>query len=1004
MRPPRLVCLSTILLSAMALAQSNPVPLAHPGTSGAGPNGTLQGAPKAQATILDSYGKLPLRFEANQGQTDQQVKFLSRTNAYTLFLTGQEAVLALNNRNKSLKSPAGTADSRADRVVRMKLRGANQAARVTGMQELAGTSNYFIGNDPAQWRTNVPTYERVKYEKIYSGIDLVYYGNQRQLEFDFIVAAGANPRRIQFEVGGAKEIRTDEQGDLVLQMGEDEIRWHKPVAYQERAGKRQEIASRYSITGGNQVGFEVAKYDSSRPLYIDPLLYSTFLGGTDVDGGASIAVDSAGNAYITGVTSSADFPTVNALQSITDGVKHVFVAKLDATGSALIYSTYLGGNGTDFGAGIATDSTGNAYVTGVTFSNNFPTMNPLQAGNAGANDGFVTKINPTGSALVYSTYLGGTGADGGTSIAVDSSGNAYVAGDTHSSDFPTVNALQTTHASDNWDAFVTEINASGSALVYSTYLGGAKDDFSFGIAVDSSGNAYVTGDTYSTDFPTANATALQATYGGGGNTDAFVTEINSSGSALVYSTYLGGFGNDHGVGIAVDSSGNTYFAGYTASANFPTANPLQSTHGGGSWDAVVAKISPSGSAFVYSTYLGGTGDDYGFGIAADSAGNAYITGQTTSTDFPTMNALQPANGGTQNAFVAMMNPTGSAFVYSTYFGGSGSDAGTAIALDSAGNVYFTGNTSSADFPTTNPLQATYGGGTGDAFVAKIGGYSSSTAIGSSLNPAAFGQSVTFTATVTSQGPGTPTGTVTFMDGATSLGSFALVGNTATLKTNGLTAGTHTITATYGGDTTFSKSTSTALSQVVTRATTTTTLTSSSNPSPYGQTVIFTSKVSSAVGPPPDGETVTFNQGMTVLGAGTLSGGTATLSIATLGVGTDTITAVYGGDSNFGGNTSKVVKQLVTTTTTTTLTSSLNPSNSGQSVTFVANVVPQFGGTVKGTVTFYDGTTVLKTAAVNGGIAKFTTKKLMPGVHSIKATYNGSVIFGASSDSLPQTVN
>jgi hypothetical protein len=1183
----------------MALPQSNPVPLINQSTGFVAPISALQGAPKAQAKILDSYGKLPLSFEANHGQTDARVKFLSRTSRYTLFLTGDEAVVALRGSKTNTKVqmsgaahalPSSRAESRTGGVLRMKLRHANRASKVTGVEELAGTSNYFVGNDPAKWCTNVPTYEKVKYEKIYPGIDLVYYGTQRQLEFDFIVAPGADPRRIQFEVGGARQIRTDEYGDLVLKMGEDEIRWRKPVVYQEREGKRQEIASHYSITAANRVGFEVAKYDARRPLYIDPLVYSTYLGGSDVDGGNSIAVDSAGNAYITGGTFSTDFPTVNPIQATGGGVQHVFVAKLNAAGSALIYSTYLGGNGTDYGLGIAADSAGNAYVTGLTFSTNFPTMNPLQPANAGSNDGFVTTINPTGSALVYSTYLGGGGADGGTAIALDSSGDAYVTGDTSSTDFPTTNPLQTTYGGGTFDAFVAEINPSGSALVYSTYLGGANFDGGTGIAVDSSGNAYVTGDTYSTDFPTMNA--LQVTYGGGGNRDAFVSEINSTGSALVYSTYLGGFGNDYGGGIAVDSSGNAYFTGHTSSTDFPTMNPLQSTPGGGSWDAVVTKISPSGAAFIYSTYLGGTGDDFGYGIAADSSGNAYVIGATGSTDFPTMNALQPANGGTQNAFVAMLNPSGSAFVYSTYFGGSGSETGNAIAADSAGNVYFTGNTSSTDFPTMNPLQPTYGGGSGDAFVAKIGNiYSSTTTVASSLNPSAFGQSVTFTATVTSQGPGTPTGTVkfsdgstslgtsplsgdtatlsttalaigphsikavysgdfsfstssasldqavtqgttltlasdtnsselgqlvtftativpqysgqasgtvTFKDGATTLGSSAVTGNVAILKTSGLGVGTHFITAFYGGDSIFTGSTSNTLSQVVTKATTattllssinpsvsgkpviftalvsslggtptgkvkylngttvmatltltsgsakystsklpqgansitavyqgdsnnigstsapvnqmvlpdtTTTLASSPNPSAYSEPVVFTATVTSGVGAPPDGETVTFQQGATVLGAGTLSGGTATFSISTLGVGTKSVTAVYGGDSNFGGSTSNTVKQVVIKdTTTTTLASSQNPSDFRQFVTFTASVAPQFSGTVTGTVTFYDGTTALKTASLSGGAAKFTTKKLASGTHNIKAVYNGSTIFSGSSDSLTQTVN
>jgi hypothetical protein len=321
----------------------------------------------------------------------------------------------------------------------MKLRNANPAAKVTGSDELAGTSNYFIGNDPTKWRTNVPTYAKVKYEGIYSGIDLVYYGNQRQLEYDFIVAPGADPHRIAFDVSGAKRIRQDAHGDLVLNVGEGEIRWHKPVVYQEKDGTRQEIAARYSITDTNRVGFELAKYDAGRPLYIDPVIYSTYLGGSGNDGGNGIAVDSAGNAYVTGGAGSPDFPvTAGALQTVCNGCPSygdVFVTKMNPSGSALVYSTFLGGSGIDQGSGIAVDGEGNAYVTGLTYSTDFPTMNPLQAVNHGTVNAFVFKLNPAGSALVYSTYLGGSGSDQASGIAVDSAGNAFVTGGTSSADF-----------------------------------------------------------------------------------------------------------------------------------------------------------------------------------------------------------------------------------------------------------------------------------------------------------------------------------------------------------------------------------------------------------------------------------------------------------------------------------------------------------------------------------------------------------------------------------------
>jgi Beta-propeller repeat len=621
MRRTYFACLFQFLTTTLLLSQSNLVPLINPSAIDASKVSATQADPKPQARILENYGKLPLTFEANQGQTDKQVKFLSRTSGYTLFLTGDEAVLALSGEkassNKAKIAGAGHAPKpgmaapKPGGVLRMKLRNVNPASKVTGVDELAGTSNYFIGNDPAKWRTSVSTYAKVKYEGIYSGIDLVYYGNQRQLEYDFIVAPGANPRRIQFDVRGAKRIRRDANGELLFEMGEDEIRWHNPVVYQEKDGVRQEIAARYAITETNRVTFELAKYDASQPLYIDPLIYSTYLGGSSGDQGYGIAVDDAGNAYVTGQTGSPDFPiTPGAFQASCDqcvAFGNAFVSKINAEGSALVYSTYLAGNGGADGVGIAVDSAGNAYVTGSTISDDFPTMNPLQPANGGYLDAFVTKVNPSGSALVYSTYLGGSGADLGNGIVVDSSGIAYVTGQTGSPDFPTTpGAFQTVYNGGS-DAFVAAVNPPGTALVYSTYLGGNSYEQGNGIAVDNSGNAYVTGVTNSTDFPTTPG-ALQNACGevGCAYGDAFVTKLNRSGSALVYSTYLGGGGGDGGYGIAVDSTGNAYITGYTSSTNFPTKNPLQPTHGGGVFDAFVTKVNHKGSGLVYSTYLGGS--------------------------------------------------------------------------------------------------------------------------------------------------------------------------------------------------------------------------------------------------------------------------------------------------------------------------------------------------------------------------------------------------------------
>jgi beta-propeller repeat-containing protein len=577
----------------------------------------------------NTYGKLPLSFEPNQGQTDARVKFLARASGYTLFVTSDEAVFA----------------GRDGSVERMKLLGENPKLRFEPLDKQPGISNYFIGNDPSKWRTNVPNYGRVALREVYPGIDLIFYGNERQLEYDWVVAPGANPKQIRVKWEGPSQVTKNASGDLVLSASL--IQW-KPVILQE--GKR--IEGGYTVRG-REVAFELAKYDAAKPLVIDPVLvYSTYLGGSG-DVGQGIAVDGAGNAYVMGSTRSTNFPTANPIQASNGGSFDVFVTKINADGSALVYSTYLGGRADDFGGGIAADGAGNAYVTGYTHSTDFPTANPLQ-GSGGGLDAFVTKINAAGSAFVYSTYLGGSGNDVGTGIAVDGSGNAYVTGNTNSTNFPTTNPLQASNGGD-YDAFVTKINAAGSAKVYSTYLGGSGGDFGLGIAVDGSGNAYVTGSTDWTDFPTANP--LQGS--NGGFEDAFVTKINAAGSVLVYSTYLGGRGNDQGQGIAVDGSGNAYVTGVTFSTNFPTANPLQASNGG-DYDAFVTKINAAGSAYAYSTYLGGSGGEIGSDLAVDGSGKAYVTGSTTSTDFPTTNALQASNGDGLDAFVLSISAISSA--------------------------------------------------------------------------------------------------------------------------------------------------------------------------------------------------------------------------------------------------------------------------------------------------------------------------------------------------------
>ena len=867
--------------------------------------------PATRARINAAYGQLPLSFEANQGQTDAHVNFLSRGAGYALFLTPDEAALRLQ---QPVASGTAAAQAAPEAVLRMQLVGANATPRVVGRDQLPGTSNYFIGNDPSRWHTDIPNYAQVEEQGVYPGVDLVYYGNQRQLEYDFTVAPGADPGVIRLAISGAESMTLDAQGNLVLHTAGGDVVEQAPVLYQEADGGRQAVSGHFVLEGDGQVGFAVGAYNPSKPLIIDPVLsYSTYLGGSGNDAvvGSGIAVDSAGNAYVTGDTVSTNFPTANPLQPATGGGDDAFVAKLNASGTALVYSTYLGGSGDDAGSDIAVDSAGNAYVTGYTRSTNFPTANPLQPTFGGDRDAFVAKLNASGTALVYSTYLGGIASDVGSGIAVDSAGNAYVTGDTVSTNFPTANPLQPASGGGLTDAFVAKLNATGTALVYSTYLGGSASDAGLDIAVDSAGNAYVTGNTSSTNFPTANP--LQPASGGG--TDAFVAKLNAAGTALVYSTYLGGSASDAGLDIAVDSAGNAYVTGDTSSTNFPTANPLQPASGGGT-DAFVAKLNAAGTALVYSTYLGGSGNDVGSGIAVDSAGNAYVTGNTVSTNFPTANPLQPASGGGTDAFVAKLNAAGTALVYSTYFGGSASDAGRDIAVDSAGNAYVTGNTSSTNFPTANPLQPVTGGGT-DAFVAKIAPVSTTTtALSSSSNPSVFGQAVTFTATVSgaagSSGP--PTGTVTFtIDGvAQPPVPLAVVNGVAqaAFPTSTLAGGNHTLTAAYSGDANFAASTSPPLTQAVNAPTlvpTTTQLNAQPNPSTLGQPVTFFAFVIPTTGTGTPTGTVTFTidgvaQPPTAVTTQASSAAVFQLTTSALGLGTHTVTAAYSGDAMFSAST------------------------------------------------------------------------------------------------------
>jgi uncharacterized protein (TIGR03437 family) len=687
----------------------------------------------ARGNISREYGNLQLFFEPNMGQSDSQVRFLTRSGGMTAFLTDGATTLVFRG-SQQANGPEGPgrevrpAEVR-QAVIRMKLENAGKPRRIFGVGKQPGISNYFIGNDPSKWRTDVPHYGRVQYEGVYPGIDLAWYGNQRQLEYDFIVAPGGDPSQIQVAYEGVDSVGVGANGDLVLRTAMGEVRQQRPRVYQEMGGREVEVTASYVIVAHNRVGFEVARYDRKRKLWIDPvvLIYSTYLGGSGIDAGIGIAVDATGSAYITGITGSPNFPTQSAYQATNQGGDvDVFVTKLTPAGTALVYSTYLGGSGADFGYGIAVDAAGSAYVSGNTGSANFPTLSAYQSTFGGGGDAFVTKLTPAGNALVYSTYLGGTGDDEGYGIAVDAAGSAYATGYTASPNFPTHSAYQTINNGGESDAFVTKLTPAGNALAYSTYLGGGGQDQGFGIVVDAAGSAYVAGFTYSPNFPTRSAfqPALQPSNIPGGASDAFVTRLTPAGNALVYSTYLGGSGDDRAYAIAVDSAGSAYVTGRTSSGTgsggFPTLSPFQAEDKGGIYEAFVTKMSPLGDALVYSTLLGGNRDDRGFGIAVDGAGSAYVVGVTSSSNFPTQSPYQATfQGGPYDFFVTKLTPSGTSLAYSTYLGGSGDDEGGGIAVDATGSAYVTGYTESLNFPTQSAYQRNVGG-PADGFIAKIG--------------------------------------------------------------------------------------------------------------------------------------------------------------------------------------------------------------------------------------------------------------------------------------------
>jgi hypothetical protein len=723
-----ILCAATLLVTFSVCAAQQP---------------NLPATGKAQSAAAN-YGKLPTTFEGNVGQTDPQVKFLSRGSGYVVFLTSGGMVFSAHSQlvaNTGDQPNAKTNQTQSGAVIQLNLVGANPNPLAVGEIPQPGKANYFIGRDRSKWHTNVATYGKVHYKDVYPGIDLVYYGNPSQLEYDFEIAAGANPKQIQFEVKGADSVSVDSTGDLVLQTKQGALHVKSPVLYQTYNNMKLPVSGGFSLKSSTRVGFTLTGYDPTKPLVIDPvLLYSTYLGGLADDQAVGIAVDSEGSAYVTGWTQSTNFPL--ASQGTTPSGTNAFIAKLDVSGSSLLYADFIGGSSDDYAQAMTLDSDNNAYVTGYTCSGDFPLVNAFQSSMNGCYDGFISKVSADGSSLLYSTYLGGSSQTVPYAIALNSSNEMYVAGYTYSTDFPLLNAFQTTVAPNGGSnyglyGFVTHLTADGSALVFSTYLGGSTNliqncgypcwgqpvSVIQGIAVDLSGNAYVAGYTNTYDFPTSGGAYMPLQNSPNYLQIGFVSEFGASGS-LLYSTFFGSTNYpSSAVGIAVDSSGSAYITGTGYSdGTFPVTTPNLCDPVMFGWSCsygFVTKFNPTGTGLAYSTFLPVNNYASPQSITLDAQDNAYVLSSVNNGPMATLN---PIEGFTNqnDLLITEIDPTGSIQMFSTYLGGSGNDYPGGIAVDASGSIYVAGYTNSSDFPVAAAALQNTLGGNSDAFVAKIG--------------------------------------------------------------------------------------------------------------------------------------------------------------------------------------------------------------------------------------------------------------------------------------------
>jgi len=667
------------------------------------------------------YGRIPLYFIQNSNGGQNGALFTARTSQYSLRLFRQGMVF--------YPKPRGAAPgSNEQDVVSFSFMGAAQATEVIPVDKADYRVNYFIGNDPTQWKTNVPTSQAVLYKELYPDIDLKVYGREDQVEYDWIVQPGGEVSDIRIAFNNAEDTRLDTEGNLTIGTDGVEFKHLKPVCYQEKDGSRIPVAGSFIELAANTFGVRVTDYDKDKALIIDPiiLVYSTYLGTKHYDDVHDIAVDPSGAAYITGWSGHYNAPPLNADQDeFISSQAGIYVTKINPAGSKLVYTSYLGGSKGAQCYALTVDKSGAVYVVGNTRSADFPLKNPFQPKHKGSDDVFILKLNPNGDTLLYSSFLGGTGQDWGTAIAVDKKGAAYITGEITSADFPLKKAFQKTYQGAKhgypWDAFVAKIHPKGIRLVYCSYLGGNEYDSGNSIAVNNKGEAYITGGTASPNF--LRKKAVQKNLAGG--TDAFVCKVNRKGNRLLYSTFLGGASYDSGNSIAVDTNGAAYVTGDTGSYDFPVSSAVQEVlikdYAGSGTDVFVTKLSPSGGKIVYSTFFGGGKYEDANDIAVDVQGAAYIAGSTESKNFPVKDPFQKSKKGISDAFICKLHPNGQSFIFSTYLGGSGSEYSTVLALGSSGNVYVTGITDSKDFPVKKAIKKKKSGNKDsmDIFVTKM---------------------------------------------------------------------------------------------------------------------------------------------------------------------------------------------------------------------------------------------------------------------------------------------